>query len=64
MSVKLLTEYYLVFLSLQGGSICWSDSTRVKMPHCWKLHVAAQICYILEVIITCDLTLNLYNGPS
>ena len=36
MSVKLLTERHLEFLSLKGGSTGSSESTLVKMPHCWK----------------------------
>ena len=43
MIVKLLTEYYLEFLSLKEGCIGSSKSTLVKMPHCWKSHVTAQI---------------------
>ena len=39
MSVKLLTEHHLEFLSLKGGYTGWSES--VKMPHCWKSHVTA-----------------------
>ena len=39
MSVKLLTEHRLEFLSLKGGCTGMSESTPVKMPHCWKLHV-------------------------
>ena len=31
------------FLSLKGGCRGSSESTLVKMPHCWKSHVAAQI---------------------
>ena len=42
MSVKLLTEHHLEFLSLNGGCTGLSESTLVKMPHCWKSHVAAQ----------------------
>ena len=49
MTVKLLTEQYLEFLSLKGGCIDSSESTLVKMPHCWKSHVAAQICLELEI---------------
>ena len=41
MSVKLLTEHHLEFLSLKGGFTGWSESIHVKMPHCWKPHVAA-----------------------
>ena len=44
MTVKLLTEQHLEFLSLKGftGS---SESTLVKMSHCWKSHVSAQIVW-------------------
>ena len=43
MSVKLLTEHHLVLLSLKGGCIGSSESTLVKMSHCWKSHVSAHI---------------------
>ena len=43
MSVRLLTEHHLEFLSLKGGCTGSSESTLVKMPHCWKLHVTTQI---------------------
>ena len=43
MSVKLLTEYHLEFLSLKEGCIGLSESINVKMPHCWKSHVTAHI---------------------
>ena len=43
MIVKLLTEYHLDFLGLKGGCTGSSESTHVKMPHCWKSHVLAQI---------------------
>ena len=42
MIVMLLTEHHLEFLSLKGGCRGSSESTLVKMPHCWKSHVAAQ----------------------
>ena len=41
MTVILVTENYLEFLSLKGGGTGSSESTLVKMPHCWKSHVAA-----------------------
>ena len=44
MIVKLLNEHYLEFLSLKGGCRGSSGSTHVKMPHCWKSHVTAQLC--------------------
>ena len=43
MSVKLLTEHNLEFLSLKGGCIGSSESTHVKMPHCWKSHALAHL---------------------
>ena len=33
MTVKLLTEHHLAFLSLKGGCTGSSESTLVKMPH-------------------------------
>ena len=43
MGAKLLTEHNLEFLCLKGGCTGSSESTLVKMPHCWKSHVTAQI---------------------
>ena len=43
MSVKLLIELNLVFLSLTGGCTGSSESTFVKMSYCWKSHVSVQI---------------------
>ena len=34
MTVKLLTEHHIEFLSLKEGYTGWSESTLVKMPHC------------------------------
>ena len=34
----LLTEHNLAFLSLKGGCTGSSESTLVKMTHCWKSH--------------------------
>ena len=41
--VKLLTEHHLEFLSLKIGCTCSSESSHVKIPHCWKSHVTDQI---------------------
>ena len=41
MTVKLLTEPHLEFLSFKGGCTGSSESTLVKMQYCWKSHVAA-----------------------
>ena len=43
MSVKLLTEYHLEFLTLKGGSTGSSESTHVKLPHFWKSYVTAHV---------------------
>ena len=39
----LLTKHYLEFLSLKGGCTGSSESTLVKMPHCWKSHDTTQL---------------------
>ena len=51
MSVKLLTEHHLAFLSLTGGGKCLSESTLVKVTHCWKSYAAAH----MDVILSADL---------
>ena len=43
MALRILTELTLECLSLKGGYAGSSESTLVKMPHCWKSHVTAQI---------------------
>ena len=43
LTVKLLTEQRLEFLSIKEGCTGLPESTLVKMPHCWKPHVAAHI---------------------
>ena len=40
MSVKLLTEHHLEFLSLKGGCTGSSQSTLVKMSNCWNSYVS------------------------
>ena len=41
MIVKLLTQHHLEFLSLKGSYRGSSESTHVKMLHCWKSHALA-----------------------
>ena len=43
MSVKGMTEHHSAFLSLKGGCTGSSESTLVKVSHCWKSHDVAQI---------------------
>ena len=49
MTVQLLAEQHLEFLSFTGGCACSSESVHVKMPHGWKSHVVAQIPYISDL---------------
>ena len=63
MIVKLLAEHHLEFLSLKGGSTCSSESTLVKMPHCWKSHATASygqndLTYIFLLLSRFDLGLH------
>ena len=43
MSVKVLTEHHLKFLSLKGGCTGSSEPTLVKMTHSWKSRDIAHI---------------------
>ena len=45
MIIKLLTEQHLEVLSLTDSCTDTSESIHVKMPHCWKSHVTAQIYF-------------------
>ena len=45
MSVELLSEHHSEILSLKAGCTGSSESTLVKMTHCWKSHVVAQLIY-------------------
>ena len=49
MSVKLLTEHHLEFLSLTGGSACTVQARlslhMSKWPYCWKSHGTAQLSH-------------------
>ena len=48
--VKLLTEHHLEFLSLTGGCRGSSESTLVKMPHCWKSHLHVLVVIMLKCL--------------
>ena len=63
MSVKLLTEHHLGFLTLKRGHTRSSESTLVKMPHCCKSHVSAQLCsywHNIFILFTLFLLTNLF----
>ena len=51
MSVKLLTKQCSEFLSLKGGCKGSSKSTLVKIPHCWKSLVTAQLFYLIFLVV-------------
>ena len=51
MIIKLLTEHDLKFLNLKRCCTGSSESTLVKMPHCWKSHVTA-LCIFLQLTVT------------
>ena len=65
MSVKLLTEHYLEFLSIKGCCSGSSESTLVKMPHCWKSHSAAHFFFFSIVYFFLkDLFLLIRHAPN
>ena len=61
MSVKLLNEHHLEFLSLKGSCTGPSESTLVKMPHCWKAHVTAHFNYYHAILDFVSVLLSDYN---
>ena len=44
MTLKLLTEHHLEFLSLKGGCTGSSESTLVKLPHCLTFNLSHGSC--------------------
>ena len=62
MSVKLLTEHHLEYLCLKGGCTGSSESTHVKLPHCWKSHALAHLCftvYVFTIVLLSDMVQNI-----
>ena len=58
-NIMLLTENHLEFLSLKRGCTGVSEYIHVKMPHCWKSHVAAHMFfYSLYTTLTLDRNAN------
>ena len=55
MIVKLLNEHHLEFLSFKGGCTDSSESTLVKLPHCWKsramAHFLAPHCHNNSMLV-------------
>ena len=63
-NVKLLTKPHLKFLSLNGGCTGLSESTLVKIPHCWKSHDTAQLLEIKTVLTQCPYSSLRTDGRS
>ena len=59
MSVTLMTEHHLEFLSLKAGCTSSSESTPVKKQHCWKSHGAAHLLSEMYKSYTCFMQINL-----
>ena len=56
MTLALLIKHHLGFLSLKGGYTCSTESTHVKITHCWKSHVMAHIfdkdmCVVFQCVV-------------
>ena len=67
MIVTLLTEHYLEFLSLKGSCTGSSESTLVKIPHCWKSHALAHMITMSKqprLIIVFRETVDWFLGRS
>ena len=65
MNIKLLTEHHLEFLSLKGGCTGLSESTLVKMPHCWKSRVTAQLIFcLLQVSADLKFFMNFFQKKN
>ena len=45
-NIKLLTEHHLESLNFKRFCTGSSESKLVKMPHCWKSHVATHLSFI------------------
>ena len=55
MILRLLAKHHLEFLSLKGGCTGSSESTLVKLPHCWKSHVKVHLYLnIKNIFLKCD----------
>ena len=50
MTLRLLIEHHLEFLSLKKGCTDSSKSTLVKMPHCWKSRYGSNVFSAAVVI--------------
>ena len=63
MTVKLLIEHNFEFLSLKGGCTCSSESTHIKIPHCWESHVTVHLS-IQNLISPLSVNIDVGTGTS
>ena len=59
MIVKLLTEHHLEFLSLKRDCRGSSESSHLKMPHCWKSHALSLMIWCIIVSMTIIIMCNI-----
>ena len=59
MTFKLLTEHHLAFLSLTESHTGSCESTRVKLPHCWKSHVTVHLFIVVAPITLVNVYVDL-----
>ena len=65
MSFKLLAEIHSEFLRLKGDCTCSSESTVVKIPHCWKSHVTAHMTLAVSGMLNTNFcTFYFYSGAT
>ena len=65
MNIKVLAEHYLEFLSLKEVCTGSSESTLVKMPHCCKSCVTAQLLSNSNITIALiRLSINAYKNSK
>ena len=50
--IKLLSEHHLEFLRLKGDCSGLSESTLVKLTHCWKSHALAHMIQIRGLFLS------------
>ena len=68
MNVKMLAEHHLEFLSLKGDCTGSSESTLVKMTHCWyhmSLLIPSKVMSVAFIFsFTLEKNLLFYRRPS
>ena len=64
MSVKLLTEHHLEFLSLKGGYTGLSEYTHVKIPHCWESRGIAHYIFLAFFSYVLNYKLRYFEMPN